>query len=720
MDFQPLLLILIAIPNILLGSFILARNSDSKTNLSFAGIALAGGFWSLGLCAFILTDSTSAAIWWAKLYYTAAALIALFFLIFSALFTNTWRSKLTPKLVLPLLGFTIVTLTIFTPGVLIEGIRVHTWGKEVILDTVGYSLYSLYFIGAVAAGFTIIYRSLRKATGLFRIYLRFLFSGLILAFTLGGTFNLIYPALGNYRYIWVGPLFTVTYISLVSYAIIKHRLFDIRLVVARTVAYILLLTTLSLIFAAGVFASSSLLLNHESLDNGTRITFTVMAIVLAFAFQPLKRFFDRVTNDLFYRDAYDPQELLNNLNSSLIATVGVDDLLKKSAAIIRHTLKSEFCTFWLTGKGNTASRWIGSNNTKDIDEELEKAILGLPNKATITDDLQPRFQHHKDILQNHGIALVLQLGGKSTIGSHMNGYMVVGHKLSGGLFSKQDINTLGIISKEIVIAIQNALRFEEIEQFNVTLQQKIDDATKQLKRANQKLKEIDEAKDEFVSMASHQLRTPLTVIKGYLSMLLEGDMGKVTKQQKETIQTAFDGAERMVFLIGDLLNVSRLQTGKFQIENKLTDLAAVISHEVEHLQESAANHQLKLIFDKPKNFPSLMVDETKIRQVIMNFIDNAIYYTPAGGSITVILEQKNKSIEFTVNDTGLGVPKSEQHHLFSKFYRAGNARKMRPDGTGLGLYMAKKIVIAQGGAIIFKSEEGKGSTFGFNLPIHTA
>jgi len=110
------------------------------------------------------------------------------------------------------------------------------------------------------------------------------------------------------------------------------------------------------------------------------------------------------------------------------------------------------------------------------------------------------------------------------------------------------------------------------------------------------------------------------------------------------------------------------------------------------------------------------LDETKTRQVIMNFADNAIYYTPNGGHISVNLVETTESVELTVVDDGLGVPKHDQHHMFTKFYRASNAKKARPDGTGLGLFMAKKVIIAQGGAIIFKSEEGKGSTFGFSFP----
>ena len=144
-------------------------------------------------------------------------------------------------------------------------------------------------------------------------------------------------------------------------------------------------------------------------------------------------------------------------------------------------------------------------------------------------------------------------------------------------------------------------------------------------------------------------------------------------------------------------------------------MADVVEGELQQLKETATSRQLTVKYDKPKGFPVLNLDETKIRQVIMNFADNAIYYTPAGGHVQVAVADKGETVEFTVTDDGIGVPKAEQHQLFNKFYRAGNAKKARPDGTGLGLFMAKKVVIAQGGSIIFKTEEGKGSTFGFSF-----
>jgi signal transduction histidine kinase len=205
-------------------------------------------------------------------------------------------------------------------------------------------------------------------------------------------------------------------------------------------------------------------------------------------------------------------------------------------------------------------------------------------------------------------------------------------------------------------------------------------------------------------------------MKGYVSMVLEGEFGEINDQQKAMLQQAFDSSQRMVYLISDLLNVSRLRTGKFNITRSETDLSEIVDSEIKQLMPNAQNRKVRLYYTKPLNFPSVWLDETKTRQVIMNFMDNALYYTPAGGRVDIELVSTAEYVRFTVKDTGLGISKKDQPYLFTKFYRAQNARKMRPDGTGLGLYMAKKIIIAQGGSIIFNSQENQGSTFGFEFP----
>jgi signal transduction histidine kinase len=296
---------------------------------------------------------------------------------------------------------------------------------------------------------------------------------------------------------------------------------------------------------------------------------------------------------------------------------------------------------------------------------------------------------------------------KLIVRRHLVGVLVVGFYEPVGAVGEAQTLLIDRLSESIGVALDNKLLFEENQHI-----------VRQLRVSNNKLRELDEAKDDFVSMASHQLRTPLTSVKGYVSMVLEGDAGKINEAQRKLLTQSYYSSQRMVYLIADLLNVSRLRTGKFVINNAPVNLANLVEEEIMQLKETAANRNLKLTYDKPKNFPELMLDETKIRQIVMNFSDNAIYYTPAGGHINIKLLDLEKTVEMRVEDNGIGVPRSERAHLFTKFYRAGNARQARPDGTGLGLFMAKKVIIAQGGALIFETKEGKGSTFGFVFSKH--
>jgi signal transduction histidine kinase len=261
------------------------------------------------------------------------------------------------------------------------------------------------------------------------------------------------------------------------------------------------------------------------------------------------------------------------------------------------------------------------------------------------------------------------------------------------------------------------IRREVASPMNADLREQVEAATKELRRANAKLQKLDETKDEFVSMASHQLRTPLTSIKGYLSMVLEGDAGKISKDQRMLLEQAFTSSERMVTLIGDFLNVSRLQNGKFMIDRTEADLSKIVSGEVRLIQEVAKARDIGIAYHMPSHFPLLYLDADKIRQVIMNFLDNAVYYSPEHTTISVRLYTSDGFAICEVIDHGIGVPSDAHEKLFSKFFRAENARVQRPDGTGIGLYLAKKIIDGHGGKIIFHTAEGEGSTFGFRLPI---
>jgi signal transduction histidine kinase len=533
--------------------------------------------------------------------------------------------------------------------------------------------------------------------------------GVSVSFTFAVLTNILLPIFtSSWNVSRFGPIFTIFLIGCIALGIVRNKMFDIRPIVARSFGYIFSLTFLGLLYGFAAFVvTDRLLFQGPQISAAQRIIYISLALMFGLSFAPAKRVFDKLSNRIFYRDAYDTQNLITNTD--------ITKLLHESADLISAHLKPTYTKFVLLD-GNHHLRFIGKqNHAITIDEAKEMLAFVGEFKESVIDVEGLHMHDHRllrRLLQRKNAALIVKL----TSHDELMGVLLVGVKRSGNTYSTKDLNVFEIVADELSLAIENSLRYEEIDAFNETLQQKVDAATRELRRTNDKLKALDEAKDEFISMASHQLRTPLTSVKGYVSMVLEGDAGKLNEQQYKLLEQAFTSSQRMVYLISDLLNVSRLRTGKFVIEPTPVYLPDVVEGEIQQLVETAAARQLELSFDKPAEFPTLSLDETKTRQVIMNFIDNAIYYTPAGGHIRVELVAGQHTIEYRVVDDGLGVPKAEQHHLFTKFYRANNARKARPDGTGLGLFMAKKVIIAQGGAIVFKSQEGKGSTFGFSFP----
>jgi signal transduction histidine kinase len=511
---------------------------------------------------------------------------------------------------------------------------------------------------------------------------------------------------------FVGPLTILLFELLFALAIVRHGLFNLNATTARAASYVVVLGMSALVYIA-VFYTVGLLVFDLSSLNTRQHVFIVCALVLIAVLSPSLRLqFNKLTNRLFFKDLYDTQQLLNEVNSLLVRSDDLRESLTEIADLIKDKMHITSCNLYLDEDATIDFHTAGTDLslfTQSNWERLEK--IARQDDAPKIFLVTAETGLEQEAIDQLRIGIVV----KMVVSQRTVGFVVLGLKQSGDEYTASDFQILEIIADEIAIAVQNRIQYEQISQFNITLQDKVDDATKRLKKTNDKLKAMDETKDEFISMASHQLRTPLTSVKGYLSMVLEGDAGQLNDMQQKLLSQAFTSSQRMVFLIADLLNLSRLRTGKFIIEAQPTNLAELIAGEVSQLKETAAGRSLTLNYDKPETFPILMLDETKIRQVVMNFVDNAIYYTPAGGSIEIRLTETPKSVEFTVHDNGIGVPKAEQHHLFNKFYRAKNAQKARPDGTGLGLFMAKKVIVAQGGAIIFTSKEGKGSTFGFSF-----
>jgi len=238
-------------------------------------------------------------------------------------------------------------------------------------------------------------------------------------------------------------------------------------------------------------------------------------------------------------------------------------------------------------------------------------------------------------------------------------------------------------------------------------------------------REIDKAKSEFVSLASHQLRTPLSTIKWYAEMLSMEQVGKISSKQKKYLNAIYQSNQHMIELVNALLNVSRIEMGTFSIEPEGVNICALIRSVMAEAGPMIEEKELSINVNCDTNIPSIQADSTLMRIILQNLVSNAIKYTSQSGKITISAKVHSRQnakkdadfLQICVADDGIGVPKHQQKHMFTKLFRADNARESVTDGNGLGLYIIKSILENSGGKINFKSEEGKGTEFIVTLPL---
>lgn len=281
-------------------------------------------------------------------------------------------------------------------------------------------------------------------------------------------------------------------------------------------------------------------------------------------------------------------------------------------------------------------------------------------------------------------------------------------------YYKELIDLLDFFALQSSIAITNALLYEKVSIFNKNLQEKVNEQTRDIKAKNVRLKKLYEMKSEFLAVSSHQLRTPLSIIRGMLSMVNNNDVKG--KMKKDFILRAYNAASDLNRTVNDILASSDLETQNIEFKKDNINLNYILSEIVLDFRTRLLEKNIELDFKPPKE-DIFIIGDNKVKDVFMNLLDNAICYSPNGSKIKITLLNEDDNVKVIIKDNGMGVTKKEKDNIFTKFYRGSDVKKQCPSGTGLGLFIVKQIVNAHNGTITLDSEgRNKGTAFTITFP----
>ena len=691
----------------ILAVYLVAQETKSSVNKAFAGIILSGGLWAFSIAMFRSSTSTGDLLMWAWVIYAVGSLSAICFLWFASVFPLDKNNVSFTRLLI--LNFPVYLFPIL--------IYTKTFILSVDLTNHTIQLGPLYPVWATMFGvfalysFYLLYQQYLVSTGIQKNQLKYILCSFALPGTTAAAFNIVFPFFGNFRYIWIGPIFLTVMIAIIGYSIINHRLMDIKIVSRDFLSRMLIIVILSSI--SGAAAKFYGVISGYPVHAGVIFPIVGAMTFVVVTFDYFNKIAMYVVQHFLVQGSYIPKELLEKLSAIAATTIDSKTMLHHFARTLYTNLKTSYVLFAL----------IGGTEEKKLVTITKHGLSTLSADECIILIEQPISSAAvKDIRARYNIAFIYQLW----ITGRAIGILVIGEKKYAEQFSLQDKTVLDTFASQAKFAIENGRLFSETRRFNRTLKTEVTKATDELQenitkleRANRKLLELDKLKDEFVSLTSHELRTPLTTINNYVWMVLEGKAGAVTRKQREYLNKVASSTKRLSQQITDMLTISKIEAGKYVISPKPEDIISLTVKIAKELHRQTRHKHIAVEVLRPAHtIPSVLIDKDKISEVITNLIGNALKFTPPNGTVTISFRKEQQVVVTTISDTGPGIAPEDQKKLFRKFGRLAHsfATIAETTGTGLGLYICKQIVQAHQGTIGVTSTQGKGSSFYFKLP----
>lgn len=703
---------LIGIVAIIFGLMVFLKNRKKGVNIIFCLLATSVAIWSLAYGRWLLATDQASALFWARTLNMGATLIPVFYLHWIVSLLKLRKEK------------TIIFYYLLTAVFLFFSYSDHyISGTKAILQFPFWPqmnwLYLIFLIFSwcviIIYSLVLLFIELKKAKGYYRQQIKYVIAGSLVGF-LGGSTN--YSLMMGYD--WFPPLgspLVAAYPIIFGYSMVRYRLMDIKFVLRNS--YVYLSSFASIVIIA---MTAKYVLDRYFFEISAQLDFVILILAILI-FSPIKNYFYRLGNKYFFSSLYDSNEVITELSDKLRTTLEVKRIYDFIYGVLNGAL--HFKAFGILSykkkEGYYSPQYnkgfmLGKNNKFLGNEELHQMFVSR-NEAIVMEEIKHSYYNQRtkkavDLLENFGVDVLMPLNVKGkTVG-----LIAFGPKESRDMYNDEDLGLLKIVGTQAAMAIENARLYEETLNFNIKLKKEIEKATKELKSANKRLTKFDKAKTEFISIASHQLRTPLSGIKGYLSMLQDGDFGQLQENQRRIISDLFFNTERLVHLVNVFLNISRIESGKLQLNKSEFNFVELASRLTAQMQFEANRKSLDLSFSSPAKEIIINADSDKLADVILNLIDNSIKYTPKG-FVKVKAWQEKDRIFLSVKDSGLGISPAESKKIFAKFSRTERSAKVNTSGSGLGLFVVRTIIEMHGGKVSANSAgKDKGSEFIFEIP----
>lgn len=725
-----IIILLTVIINIFLGFFVILKNKRDFRNIYLSLFIFSIALWSFSMVMLLVSSN----VWWGRLTFSFTALAYIFYVMFLFFFLRkTIKVNKIVRNIFLIVGMVVVAIS---PTSLIEVDTIRRaspgayGGIDIILGR-AYLFVVLYYLSGLIYFVFLMVSGYLKSFGIYKSQMKYFFFGIIVFAVSSLITNLVLPFFNIFSFNNIGPVFSVVMIVSMVYAITRYRLMDIKTIIKKSSVFAILVIIIAalLVFLSSLLAS---MLGNYLPDSSHIISSIIVAVLIAIFFQPIRNFLEKITNKFLFSKGYNPSDVLGRINEITTSTIDLNILLKSAGDSLESTFHCSRVAFPLIDgvgkKGELRNYYQNGFDQKTLEVFVKDKVQYLPwyfadnREIKVIDELKARYDageyKPKSVellmgLYDLNISLVVPLSAKEKL----IGLILVGNKKSGDAYNSEDLRVINIIAGQLGIAIENARLYQEQKKFNVNLKAEVKKATAKLETANKELQRLDDAKSEFLSIASHQLRTPLTITKGYVSMMDEGSFGKVPKLIKENLKKIYIANERLLSLVENLLDISRIEAGRLEFDLKPIDLNEVVAGLVQDFSAKAKDKGLKLEFYPEPNAPKCVADGQKIKEVISNLIDNSVKYTPAG-EIMVGTHTESQSLVFSCQDNGMGVEPEDLPRLFNKFVRGKGMMTVHTEGTGLGLYFARVVIENMGGRIWAESPgKNKGSKFSFSLPL---